>query len=159
MSDGLPNCGLYRTGVSLPGHEEQVAEGALIYFHNHSDKGPPLVLAPATCTGNKWTFNERGWLVEDSGFVRALVPLKPEGFYVVSGRHLHVSREEILPERTLIQLGYNRRADTILFAARFAGNTITFPERGYRFESVDVQEHLAPANFKIPESKPDRVLH
>jgi len=159
VSAELPPCGLYRTGAALPGHEEKLAAGALIYFHNHSEQGKPLVLAPASNTHNKWTFQERGWLCDDPGFLRSLIPLKAEGFYIVSGRHLHISREEILPEKTLVQLGYNRRGDTILFAGRFEGNSIAFPETGYRFEAVEVQQNLEPANFRVPEAQSDRILH
>lgn len=159
MAAELPACGLYRTGTALPGHEEEVPGGTLVYFHNHSDKGPPVVLPPNENVLNRWTFHDRGWLVEDPGFIGALVPLRPQGYYVVSGRHLHLSREEIIAERTLVQLGYNRRGDTILFVARFEDNAIRFPERGFRFEAPAVQEHLEPVNFSVPEAKPDRVLH
>ena len=158
MAD-LPNCGLYRTGVSLPKQEEQVPGGGLIYFHNHSEQGPPLVLLPDENEHNRWSFNERGWLVEDPGFLGALVPLKSEGLYIVTAQHLHISREEIIPEQTLVQLGYNRRGDTILFAARFEENTIHFPSHGYRFEAPAVQQHLSPVPFAVPEPKKDRVLH
>lgn len=159
MTAELPPCGLYRTGVSLPGQEEQVTGGALIYFHNHSDKGPPLVLLPEENTHNRWTFHKRGWFAEDPGFLRALIPLKPQGLYVISGNHLHISREEILPEKTLVQLGYNRRGDTILFPARFEGNGLSFPSQGYRFEVPAVQENLAPVNFNVPKPDPERILH
>jgi hypothetical protein len=155
----LPDCGIYRTGVSLPGHEEEVSGGVLIYFHNHSEQGPPLVLTPHDNTQNRWSFHERGWLVEDPGFISALIPLKKEGYYTVSGHHLHVSKEELIPERTLVQLGYNRRGDTLLFVAEFEGNTIKFPSQGFRFESPEVQGNLASAVFSVPESEDERTLH
>ena len=159
MSGDLPACGLYRTGVSLPGHEDAVPAGRLVHFHNHSTQGPPIVLVPESNTANRWTFHERGWLVEDPGFIKALVPLLPEGLYVVARRHLHLSREEMIPEQTLVQVGYNRSGDTILFPARFEGTTITFPDRGFRFESPKVQEVLDRVNFKVPAPRSDRLLH
>lgn len=155
----LPPCGVYRTSGPLPGREDEVDVGVLIYFHNHSEQGPPLVLLPRKNHNNRWTFGERGWLAEDPDWVANLVPLKAQGFYVVGKEHLHLSREEIIPEGTLVQLGYNRKGDTILFPARFEGNSIHFPERGYRFESPDVQQHLRPAGFEPPTRRPDRVLH
>ena len=42
----LPNCGLYKTTKPLPEHEAEVAAGALVYFHNHSDSGLPVVIVP-----------------------------------------------------------------------------------------------------------------
>ena len=158
MAD-LPDCGMYRTGASLPGHEEEVPGGTLIYFHNHSDEGTPIVLTPHDNTHNRWSFHDRGWLVEDPGFISALIPLKEQGHYTVSGHHLHVSKEEIIAERTLVQLGYNRRGDTILFVAEFEGNVIKFPSQGFRFESPSVQEHLSPVEFEVPEPEEERILH
>jgi len=159
MANQLPACGLYRTGRALPGHEEAVTSGALIYFHNHSEKGPPLVLLPHLNTNNRWTFSERGWLVEDESFTRDLISLLPEGYYVLS-RHLHVSREEALAERSLVQLGYNRRGDSILFVAGFEGGGIQFPSQGYRFESPAVKEYLTVVNFRVPSPTAEqRLLH
>jgi hypothetical protein len=152
----LPPCGLYRAGIALSGHETQVPAGLLIYFHNHSEQGPPLVLLPQSNSNNRWTFTDKGYLVEDPAFVAALVARRPQGFYVV-GRHIHIGREEIIPERTLVQLGYNRDADPIVFVGRFEGNSIVFPERGYRFTDDRLFEHLEPAGFAVPG--PNRVLH
>ena len=159
MADELPACGLYRSGRALPGQEEKVPAGVLIYFHNHSEKGSPLILTPHENSENRWRFHDRGWLTEDVRFIREMVALKPEGLYVVQGQQLHVSREEIIPERTLVQLGYNRRGDTLLFPAKFEGLTITFPTHGYRFEAIGVQQYLHPVAFKVPKPRAERVLH
>jgi hypothetical protein len=155
------DCGLYRTGIALGGpgeQEEQVGSGLLVYFHNHSDEGPPMVVTPHANSNNRWQFHERGWTIEDNDFVAALIPLKPEGLYV-NAEHLHISREEIIPPRTLMQLGYNRRADSILFVARFEDNTISFPSSGYSFTSPDLQKHLQPVGFNVPQPKPPEALH
>ena len=160
MAADPPPCGLYRTGTSLPKFEQDVPGSVLIYFHNHSDKGPPIVLLPHKNENNRWQFHDKGWLVEDPGFVGALISLKAQGLSVVKERHLHISREEIIPEKTLVQLGYNRSGDTILFAARFEGNSIVFPSQGYRFESPDVQRLLAPVDFSVPRpAEASRTLH
>ena len=145
----LPDCGLYRTGIALPSRSEDVPAGSLVYFHNHSDQGSPMVVTPHDNENNCWRFHERGWSVEDSDFIEKMVPLKPEGLYL-NTRHLHITREEVIPERTLIQLGYNRKADTILFVGRFEGNAIVFPHQGYAFESAQIQETLEPASFHVP---------
>jgi hypothetical protein len=152
-SDSLPDCGLYRTGVSLVSHEEQVTAGCLVSFHNHSDRGIPMVQTPHNNENNRWTFHDHGFGVEDPGFLRALIPLKPEGLYVVTENHLHISEEEIISERTLVQLGYNRSADSILFVAKQKGNTIVFPTKGFRFESPDFQTTLQPVAFSVSKSK------
>ncbi len=151
--DTLPACGLYRTGIALPGHEEQVGDSDLVYFHNHSDQGPPMVLTPHANEHNRWKFHDRGWSVDSPEFVEAMVALKPEGLYICA-HHLHVTREEIIPERTLVQLGYNRSGESILFVGRFEGNAITFPDSGYSFRSPEIQERLEPVTFSVPQPIP-----
>lgn len=154
----LPDCGLYRTGIALPGNEERVAAGILVFFHNHSDQGPPIVLTPHANEHNRWSFHDRGWSVEDDAFLAALIALKPEGLYV-NVEHIHITREEIIGERTLMQLGYNRQGDSILFVGRFEGNTISFPSQGYSFASPDIQNNLEPAGFNVPTTKAPHALH
>ena len=158
MSSPLPSCGLYRTGVPLAGNEEQVASGILVYFHNHSDQGPAMVLTPHDNEHNRWRFHDRGWAVEAPDFVAAMVPLKPEGLYV-NTEHIHISREEIIPERMLVQLGYNRRGDSLLFVGRFEANTIAFPSQGYAFTTLDVQTLLEPAGFGVPRPRAPEDIH
>ena len=154
----LPDCGLYRTGAALRGHEEQVGAGILVYFHNHSDQGPPMVLTPHANEHNRWQFHESGWGIEDDAFLAALITLKPEGLYV-NVEHLHVTREEIIPPRTLLQLGYNRSGDSILFVGRFEANSIVFPSQGYSFPSPDIQKNLEAAGFNVPRPKAEKDLH
>ena len=158
MSSQLPDCGLYKTGIALPGNEEQVPSGILVRFHNHSEQGKPFVATPHDNQNNLWTLHERGWSAEDEDFLRAMTALKAEGLYV-NREHLHVSREEIIPPRTLIQLGYNRAAHTILFVAQFSGNTISFPSNGVGFQTPEVQEFLEPAGFNVPQPRSDGELH
>ena len=60
----LPDCGIYRTGVALEGREEAVPAGTLVYFHNHSSDGAPLVLSPLDNVHNRWSFHDKGYLVK-----------------------------------------------------------------------------------------------
>lgn len=152
MSDARP-CGVYRTGRALRAGEMEIPAGSLVYFHNHSVQGPPIVLLPDTNTQNRWTYTSGGWLVEDPEFITAMVGLKAEGLYSLN-RRLQVGKDEFVSERALVQLGYNRSADTILFVATPQGNGFVFPDRGLRFDAPDVQEILEPVNFAIPNAPP-----
>ena len=149
---GLPPCGLYRTGMSLAGQEENIPAGILVMFHNHSDQGPPIVLRPSSNDNNVWEFHRNGWSVQDPGFLKAMVPLLPEGLYVVAGE-LFVDRTQRLNERTLVQLGYNRNGDTILFVGEFVQNSIHFPAKGFRFTNPKVQTKLKPVSFRAPNRR------
>jgi hypothetical protein len=151
----LPNCGLYRTGIALVGQEQNVPEGILVMFHNHSDQGPPIVLKPESNQNNRWTFHERGWSVNDSDFLRSLVSLQPEGLYEIKGELL-VDRNQRIKPKTLVQLGYNRSGDSILFVGEFVQNTIHFPNKGFRFPNPKVQEHLSAVSFRVPTR---RTIH
>lgn len=153
VSTKLPECGLYRTTRPLPGKEEWVRENILVYFHNHSQQGPPLILLPATNANNRWTFHDKGYLIREGGFAETLQPVKPEGFYVLT-EPIYLSRDEFIPEDTLVQLGYNRSADPILFLAKFSSDTINFPNSGLKC-TTEIFEMLKDANFRVPNHMRD----
>ena len=129
--DEVRPCGLYRTTAALPGHEEAVPPGRLVYFHNHSERGPPIVLLPASNTHNKWTFHPRGHLAQDAAYLASLDSLKPEGLYRLR-EHFHPDASRVVAKGALAQLGYNRRADPILFFPQVVSgeNAIMFPSSG-----------------------------
>ncbi len=149
MHASLPPCGLYKTTQALPGKEQWVRENLLVYFHNHSQQGPPLLLLPASNAHNRWSFHEKGYLIREPSFVSTLTPLKPEGLYVLR-EPIYLSRDEFIPEQTLMQLGYTRSADPILFLAEFTDNTIGFPSNGLKC-TTEIFGMLEDVNFATPE--------
>ena len=154
MQENLPPCGLFRTTEPLPSKEQWVRAGMLVYFHNHSQQGPPLLLLPAENKENRWVFHEKGYLIREPGYVETLEQLKGEGLYVLS-EPIYLSREEFIPEDTLIQLGYNRSADPILFLGQFEDNTVFFPDSGLKCTS-EVFDLLEDVNFRVPGQDGDR---
>jgi hypothetical protein len=148
-----PDCGLYKTTTAFPGHEEQIPAGCLVSFHNHSEQGEPILLLPSKNTHNLWTFHGHGTLTQDQGYLSTLTPLLKEGFYQLK-RHLHVG-EKVLPEATLVQLGYNTKGEPILFVAKRVENTLMFPAKGVRFENEKIFVELDPVGFSIyhPDKK------
>ncbi len=148
----LPPCGIYKTTFALPNREEEVPAGRLIYFHNHSEQGPPLVLLPKENTHNVWTFQERGYLVEGEGapaFITTLASLPAEGLYLV--QRAIDTNDGGIPARTLVQVGYNPSGHAIVFPARAQANGFAFPDRGTRFEGFKVFDKLARASFDPPQ--------
>jgi hypothetical protein len=158
----LKKCGLYVTGIALEGKEEAIAAGRLVYFHNHSRQGPPIVLLPDKNTHNRWTFADQGFLVDGAGahaFMADLHARPKQGFYVATAK-IEVPGGEI-PPRLLLQLGYNRRGEVILFPAQAHGNGLQFPEKGFRFADTGILASLRAADFmvqRMPEAS-DRTLH
>ena len=145
----VPDCGIYRTTTPLSGKEEWVRESLLVFFHNHSQQGPPLLLLPESNANNRWSFHDKGYLIKDEGYADSMVALLPEGYYVL-GEPLYLSPEEMIPGRTLVQLGYNRGADPILFLADFHDNRIEFPTSGLKC-TFEVFEFLEVVNFQGPQ--------
>jgi hypothetical protein len=158
----LPKCGLYVTGIALADKEEAVAQGQLVYFHNHSRQGPPIVLLPHENTHNRWSFAEHGFLVEGEAalaFIGRLEPRAAQGFYVAE-KEIAVPGGRI-PARMLVQVGYNRQGEPILFPARTHENGMQFSEKGFRFDGLSVFERLRPGGFTIEQARDasDRTLH
>jgi hypothetical protein len=131
----LPTCGLYVTTTALAGHEEQFPAGLLVYFHNHddqSDGGLPQVLAPDHNIHNRWHFHGPGVAFRSPSWADTLVRMPLEGFYVLQ-RELSFDGGS-WPKATLVQLGYTRNGDAILFAAQVRSkleeNDLWFSDRG-----------------------------
>ncbi len=112
-------CGLYRTTAPLPGRGDKVPEGRLVYYHDHSQEGEPLILLPEANKDNRWSFQQRGYLVKDREYPATLEPLLAEGFYIL--RSTLRQGSSAIPARSLVQLGYNRNAVPILFVGRRVG--------------------------------------
>jgi hypothetical protein len=128
----LPNCGLYRTTKPLPEHEAEVPAGILVYFHNHSDSGLPVVIAPDHNVMNRWHFHGAGIPFRGLSYADSLMKLPAEGFYTLRKQLDFEGRS--WPKSTLVQLGYTRNADPILFIAQVRAsleeNDLFFSDRG-----------------------------
>jgi hypothetical protein len=128
----LPACGLYRTTKPLPEHEADVPAGMLVYFHNHSDSGLPVVIPPEHNVLNRWHFHGAGIPFRGLSWADSLVKLPPEGFYMLR-KGLDFDGGQ-WPKATLVQLGYTRNADPILFIGQLRAtleeNDLWFSDRG-----------------------------
>ena len=150
-------CGLYRTTAPLPNHEEQVPAARLVQFHNHSEQGPPLVLLPRVNQHNRWSFRPKGFLIRDLAYIKTLKSLLPEGLYSLS-KHIHIGTTTVLNERSLVQMGYNREGEGILFVAEFLGRTIQFSDSGYKIPD-ELLVILEEVNFQVPVPRDPHALH
>lgn len=148
----LPPCGLYRTATALPDRVEQVPAGKLVYFHNHSNEpGVGIVLLPQENSANKWKFTERGFLVRNAAWARSLVPLREEGFYTVAAAFQ--KGNTAVAQGQLVQLGYNRDAQPILFFPTYqaSSNGLVFPTKGMTV-GPDVYDGLRPVELRGPRN-------
>ena len=111
----LPDCGLDRATKALPGHEERVPAGSLVYFHNHSESGPlPSVLAPDHNVHNRWHFHGPPIEFRGLSWAESLEHVNPEGFYTL--------RKELLATIRAVNAGLRRiPADIATEIAEYAG--------------------------------------
>jgi hypothetical protein len=128
----LPTCGLFRTSKPLPEHEAEVPANVLVYFHNHSDSGLPVVIVPDHNIMNRWHFHGAGIPFRGLSWADTLVKLPVEGFYMLR-KQLDFDGGS-WPKATLVQLGYTKTGDPILFIGQQRGqmdeNDLFFSERG-----------------------------
>jgi hypothetical protein len=128
----LPTCGLYRTTKPLPEHEDEFPTGTLVYFHNHSDSGLPVVVLPDHNVMNQWHFHGGGTPFRGLSWADSLVRMPDQGFYSLR-KSLEFDGGS-WPKGTLVQLGYTKAGDPILFIAQQRGameeNDLFFADRG-----------------------------
>ena len=124
----LPPCGLYRTTGPIGAIEAD----RLVFFHNHGEPGPGLYL-PKQWHYNRAEFAEKGQTLEDTGLVRLLQPLPPEGFYrVLESFHCCDKRCRLFEKDALLQLGYNSEAAPILFVPELVDSMFAIPAKGWK---------------------------
>jgi len=151
----LPDCGLYRTTKPLPGQEEQVPAGILVYFHNHSDNGLPTVMAPDHNVLNRWHFHGPSIEFRGLSWASTLVKLPEEGFFTLK-KELSFDGGS-WPRNALVQLGYTKAGDPILFMARVRArldeNDLWFSDKGLKI-TRDQLSLLDRANVFIEDADP-----
>ncbi len=147
MKSILPSCGLYRTTKPLPEHEAAVPAGSMVYFHNHSDSGLPVVIVPDHNIQNRWHFHGAGIPFRGLSWADTLIKLPAEGFYMLR-KGLDFEGGS-WPKATLTQLGYTKTGDPILFIAQqrasMEENDLFFSDRGVGIsrEQLSMLEQLS----------------
>lgn len=134
MTIELPPCGLYRTTAAIG----PIPADRLVFFHNHGNPGPGLYL-PKSWKHNRVQLQANGTLLPGVEFVKFLEPLPPEGFYRVTESFFCCEKRcrRFEPD-TLVQLGYNARAQAILFLPETVDGLLAIPERGVRIDGENL---------------------
>lgn len=128
------SCGLHRTTRPLEG--TAVGEDLVVSFHDHA--GRAFVHLPMRNELNRWTWRADPIPVHDREWIETLEPLPPEGFYVLHDELSSPNARAKWPRGALVQLGYDRSGNPILFLAqqRFhrVENALLFADRGIRVD-------------------------
>lgn len=151
--------GIYRTSEYLPGHEAQVGPDQLILIRTDGEFAPASVLLPVNNIHNQWRFQMPGIKIPDTAksWADSLIKLKHEGFYRLLNEFTFGDKGKWI-ENAIVQLGYTRKAEPILFIAQrrapLTGNELWFSDRGVKIEDQNVDDILAPlAWYQEPEKK------
>ena len=146
----LPACGLYLSTRPMPGREDDFPAGVIVYLHNHSESGLPTVTKPDHNVLNRWHFHGPPVELRGLTWLSSLERLAEEGFYTL--------RKEISfdggqwPRNTLVQLGYTRNGEPILFIARLPArleqNELVFSDKGAKIKRADLRS-LEPVSVYV----------
>jgi hypothetical protein len=130
----LPECGIFVTTQPIA----EVPAGRLVYFHNHGDPGPGIYL-PASWRANRAVFQPEGLTLPDPALASTLKALAQEGFYAVREPFdCCAQRCRRFEADDFVQLGYDARAQPILFLPELVGTAIAIPELGTRIDDFRV---------------------
>ncbi len=127
--------GLYRTTLAHPLDPQAIGKGVLV-FVGQNDNGP-FVVHPHYNEKNRWYWRDPVIPLTDEVWARTLKQLPPEGFYSLP-RALNFDGGGRWLENAIVQLGYDRSGNGILFIAErrdaTEGNALWFSDRGHRID-------------------------
>jgi hypothetical protein len=151
--------GIYRTTKYLPGHEAQVQPDMLVLVRTDGEFAPASVLLPVSNTNNQWRFQMPGIHIPATSlnWGETLKKLPHEGFYRLK-REFGFGDKGRWITNAIVQLGYTRKAEPILFIAQrrtpLTNNELWFSDKGVKIELEEVEALLEPlAWFQEPEKK------
>ena len=150
--------GIYRTTKYLPGFEAQVAPDTMVLIRTDGEFAPASVLLPVANQNNQWRFQMPGIKIPAASlnWADTLRKLPHEGFYRMKREFTFGDQGRWL-ENAIVQLGYNRQGDPILFIAQrrnpLVSNDLWFSDKGVKIELDEVDDMVeALAWYQEPES-------
>lgn len=151
--------GIYKTAQYLPGNEAQVGPDQLVLIRTDGEFAPASVLLPVQNTNNQWRFQMPGLKVPATNYAwgQTLVKLMHEGFYRLK-EELTFGDNGRWIKNAIVQLGYTRNADPILFIAQrrnpLTSNELWFSDKGVKLEFERLESLIEPlAWYQEPEKK------
>lgn len=151
--------GIYKTTKYLPGFEAQVAPDMLVLIRTDGEFAPASVLLPVANQNNQWRFQMPGIKIPPASlnWADTLRKVPHEGFYRLKFEFTFGESGKWL-ENAIVQLGYNREGDPILFIAQrrnpLVSNDLWFSDKGVKVEFDQLDSMLESlAWYQEPETK------
>ena len=141
--------GIFKTTKFLPGHEAEVRPDSLILIRTDGEFAPASVLLPARNEYNQWKFSMPGIRIPTASlnWRESLIKIPHEGFYRLKEEFTFGDGGRYVPN-TLVQLGYTKSAEPILFIAQRrapqTANHLFFSEKGAKISLEEVERLLEP---------------
>ena len=141
--------GIFKTSQYLPGNEAQVGPDQLVLVRTDKEFAPASVLLPVNNVHNQWRFQMPGIKIPATSLSwgESLIKLPHEGFYRLRNEFTFGEKGKWI-ENAIVQLGYTRKAEPILFIAQrrapLTNNELWFSDRGVKIELEQVDEMLEP---------------
>jgi hypothetical protein len=153
--------GIYKTTKYLPGQEAQVGPDLMVLIRTDGEFAPASVLLPNNNTNNQWFFSMPGIKVPSTsfGWASTLKKLPHEGFYRLK-REMTFGDDAKWLVNGIVQLGYNRQGDPILFIATrrnpLTSNSLWFSDKGVKVELDEIHDICEPLAWaQEPDKKKD----
>ena len=150
--------GIYLTTKYLPGFEASIGPDLLVLIRTDGEYAPASVLLPIRNENNQWRFQMPGIKIPPASlnWGASLRKIPHEGFYRLT-REYNFGEGGKWLEGAIVQLGYNRKAEPILFIAQrrhpLTQNELFFSDKGVRLELAEVESMIEPlAWYQEPES-------
>ncbi len=155
MADLQP--GIYKTTKYLPEHEAQVGPNQLVLIRTDGEFAPASVLLPVRNEHNQWQFGMPGIKIPPTSlnWAESLEKVPHEGFYRLLEEFSFGDTGKWLVN-AVVQLGYTREADPILFIAQrrrpLVSNDLFFSDKGVKVSLEQAERMLEPlAWYQEPE--------
>lgn len=149
----LPAAGMYRTLYPHPENAQAVPARTLTYFSPTSDQGPPVVLIPDSRTGRVWNFGKQGVLTKDEAWLQTLVPLEPQGYYMLR-RELVIGAGQKLPVGLLVFLSYSPQGEPTIYP----GVSVKDQNIAFALDAIPISDlqlnALSPLDFTLAQEQP-----
>jgi hypothetical protein len=148
--------GIFRSTKYLPRSESLIGPSQLVLIRTDGQFGPASVLLPQANTFNRWSFNVPGIKLtgEADEWGKALMRLPHEGFYRLRKEMVFAEDNKWL-EGAILQLGYNRRGEPLLFIAKrrkpLVENDLFFESQGLKVDDEWLDQLDALAWHEPPD--------
>lgn len=160
-----PESGLYRTTTPLPGHEDAIPQGVLVYVGRR--QGQRFVVRPHDNRNNRWYWHDPVVPLKNEPWCRTLVSLPLEGFYTLPEEITFAGGGRWL-NNAIVQLGYNEEGQAIIFVAEMheghKQNALFFSDRGMVIDDALLHRlvwapilPLGPNGEELDDGEPDPV--